>query len=204
MADGFLERVFQDYDYIRTQRPSRMEHIAPASTPASFTPANDDRPPWVEPPPKAEKPPTVADVASQDTDGFAKLMGGALALRGIQSQAAQAVNYNTLRTAPEFEALAEPLLGGEGAIASVAERVALGAAEIVPGIALGALAVSAVDQLSRNEYRNSAVKPGEVTFVVDGKAVPAKTFHEAPPEARVKIEAPSGRRNRPRSRVREP
>ena len=70
-----------------------MEHIAPASTPASFRPANDDRPPWVEPPPKAEKPPTVSDVASQDTDGFAKLMGGALALRGIQSQAAKAVNY---------------------------------------------------------------------------------------------------------------
>ena len=94
---GFLERVFQDYDYIRTQRPSRMQHIAPASTPASFKPKPDDTPPWVEPPkaenpPMAEKPTTVTDVASQDNDGFAKLMGAGLAMRGIQSQAAQAVN----------------------------------------------------------------------------------------------------------------
>ena len=66
----------------------------------------------------------------------------------------------------------------------------MGAAEIVPGIALGALGVSAVDQLMRNEYKNSAVKPGEVTFEVDGKKVPAKTFHETPPE-NVKIEAPT-------------
>ena len=93
---GFLERVFQDYDYIRTHRPSRMEHIAPASTPASFKPKPDDTPPWVEPP-KEEKPPTVTDVASQDNAGFAKLMGGALAIKGLQSQAAQAVNYNALR-----------------------------------------------------------------------------------------------------------
>ena len=153
---GFLERVFQDYDYIRTQRPSRMEHIAPASTPASFKPKPDDTPPWVEPPkaenpPMAEKPPTVTDVASQDNDGFAKIMGGSLAIKGLQSQAAQAVNYNALRTAPEFEALPEPLLGGDAAIVSAAEGVALGAAEIVPGIALGALAVSAVDRLERNQ-----------------------------------------------------
>ena len=44
---GFLERVFQDYDYIRTHRPSRLETLAPASTPASKP---DDHPPWVEPP----------------------------------------------------------------------------------------------------------------------------------------------------------
>ena len=50
--------------------------------------------------------------------------------------------------------------------------------------------MSAVDQLMRNEYKNSAVKPGAVTFEVDGKAVPAKTFHETPPE-KVKIEAPT-------------
>ena len=77
---GFLERVFQDYDYIRTQRPSRMEHIAPASTPASFKPKPDDTPPWVEPPkaekpPMEEKPPTVADVASQDNAGFCEAHG---------------------------------------------------------------------------------------------------------------------------------
>lgn len=185
---GFLERVFQDYDYIRTHRTSRLEPLAPASTPAAIKP--DDHPPWVEPSPKAEKPPTVADVANQDTDGFAKLMGGALAIKGLQSQAAQAVNYNALRVAPEFEALAEPLLGETG-IAAAAEGVALGAAEIVPGIALGALGVSAVDQLMRNEYRNSAVKPGEVMFEVDGKKVPAKTFHETAPETKVKIEAPT-------------
>ena len=184
---GFLERVFQDYDYIRTHRPSRLETLAPASTPAAIKP--DDHPPWVEPP-KENKEPTVDTVASQDTDGFAKLMGGSLAIKGLQSQAAQAVNYNALRTAPEFEALAEPLLGETG-LATAAEGVALGAAEIVPGIALGALGVSAVDKLSRNEYRNSAVKPGEVTFEVDGKVVPAKTFHETAPETKVKIEAPT-------------
>ena len=104
---GFLERVSQDYDYIRTHRPSRLETLAPASTPASKP---DDHPPWVEPP-KENKEPTVDTVASQDTDGFAKLMGGSLAIKGLQSQAAQAVNYNALRTAPEFEALAEPLEG---------------------------------------------------------------------------------------------
>ena len=192
---GFLERVFQDYDYIKTHRPSRLEPLAPASTPPIKP---DDHPPWVSPPEAptsspAIKPddPPVDPMSSKDNDGFAKLMGAGLAMRGIQSQATQAVNYNALRTAPEFEALAEPLLGGDAAIASAAEGVALGAAEIVPGIALGALAVSAVDRLERNEYRNSAVKPGEVTFLVDGKVVPAKTFHEAPPEAKVKIEAPT-------------
>ena len=51
--------------------------------------------------------------------------------------------------------------------------------------------MSAVDKLSRNEYRNSAVQPGEVTFEVDGKVVPAKTFHETAPETKVKIEAPT-------------
>ena len=191
---GFLERVFQDYDYIKTHRPSRLEPLAPASTPPIKP---DDPPPWVSPEApaatpaiKPDDPPPVDPMSSKDTGGFAKVMGAGLAIRGIQSQAAQAVNYNALRSAPEFEALAEPLLG-EAAVTSVAEGVALGAAELVPGIALGAMGVSVVDQLMRNEYRNSAVKPGEVTFVVDGKAVPAKTFHEAPPEARVKIEAPT-------------
>ena len=76
---GFLERVFQDYDYIRTHRPSRLETLAPASTPASKP---DDHPPWVEPPKEnKEDPPSVDIVASQDTDGFAKLMGGSLAIK---------------------------------------------------------------------------------------------------------------------------
>ena len=129
-------------------------------------------------------------MSSKDTGGLAKLMGAGLAIKGIQSQAAHAVNYNALRAAPEFEALAEPLLG-EAAIPAAAQGVALGAAELVPGIALGAMGVSAVDQLMRNEYRNSAVKPGEVTFEVDGKASAAKTFHETAPEGKVKIEAPT-------------
>jgi hypothetical protein len=35
-----------------------------------------------------------------------------------------------------------------------------------------------LERAERNQYKNSPVQPGEVTFEVDGKQVPAKTFHQ--------------------------
>ena len=64
---------------------------------------------------------------------------------------------------------------------SVLGGAAMGVADLVPEIAVGALATSGLDYLMRNEYRNSPVQPGEVTFQVDGKDVPAKTFHHQEP-----------------------
>jgi len=85
---GFLERVFQDYD-------SRLEPLAPASTPASLKP--DDPPPWVEPP-KAEDPPRVADqysgiTAAEHAEGVLKKNLGydpAKSWRDIDADSAEA------------------------------------------------------------------------------------------------------------------
>ena len=100
---GFLERVFQDYDYIRNHRPSRLEPLAPASTPASLKPAStpaslkpDDPPPWVEPP--KEDPPRVADqysgiTAAEHAEGVLKKNLGydpAKSWRDIDADSAEA------------------------------------------------------------------------------------------------------------------
>ena len=148
--------------------------------PSSLEPA--DMPPW-SPEPTVSKPtetPTEDGLTTAEEDensrDFGKVVGGALALRGIQSQ----TSVNALRAAPQWQGLAEPLLGeaAEGVGTAAAEGVA-GVSELIPELAVGGLGVMALDKLERNEYHNSAVEPGEVTFEVDGKKVPAKTFHNA-------------------------
>ena len=178
MKPGFLEKVFAQYDHIMTHRrnqlPPSIEHEP------SPAPAHSDEPPWVPPQDptnkQAEETPAQAGLRQAETDdsasGFGKLVGGALALRGIQSQ----TSVNALRAAPGFEALAEPLLGDAAGGVAATEGVA-GLAELIPELAVGGLGVMAFDKLDRSEYHNSPVKPGEVMFEVDGKKVPAKTFH---------------------------
>ena len=175
MKRGFLEKVFAQYDNILSHRHNQLPpSVEPAPAPNH---APSDQPPWVSPdvnPPEEDKLPTVTPAqaglaAAQDTSGFAKLGGGALAIRGIQSQTALA--------APGFEALSEPLLGrAAGGVA--ATEGAAGLMEFIPELAVGGLGVMAFDKLDRSEYRNSPVKSGEVMFEVDGKKVPAKTFHD--------------------------
>ena len=99
-----------------------------------------------DPTPKpAEETPAQAGLRQAETDdsasGFGKLVGGALALRGIQSQ----TSVNALRAAPGFEALAEPLLGD--AAGGVAATSAVGLAELIPELAVGGLGVMAFDKL---------------------------------------------------------
>ena len=189
MKPGFLEKVFAQYDYILSHRrnelpPSVVQKPNTPSTPgappadnsAPEQPAHDE-PPWASPAdksaPSTQTPAQAGLAAAQDTNGFAKLVGGALAIRGIQGQ----TSINALRAAPGFEALAEPLLG-EAAGGVAATEGAAGLMELIPELAVGGLGVMALDKLQRNEYRNSPVTPGEVMFVVDGKKVPAKTFHD--------------------------
>jgi hypothetical protein len=191
MRRSYLEHALKQYDHIMTHRLQAPPPVESSPTLSNLEP---DEPPWHSPDPdSAAKPtesPTQTELQAAEEDyagsSVAKLAGGAMALRGIQSQTA----VSALRNAPAWESLAEPLLG-EAAEGTIATAGAAGLSELLPGLALGALGVSAVDRLSRNEYKNSAVKPGEVTFVVDGKAVPAKTFHETPPERKVKIEPPT-------------
>ena len=191
MKRSYLEQSLTQFDHILVHRLTTPPPIESTPTPSNPKP---DEPPWHSPDPASAAKPTETPaqaglrVAQEDNQktGVAKLAGAAMALRGIQGQTA----VSALRNAPAWESLAEPLLG-EAAEGTMATAGAAGLSELLPGLALGALGVSAVDRLSRNEYKNSAVKPGEVTFVVDGKAVPAKTFHETPPERKVKIEPPT-------------
>ena len=207
-----LSRFFRQVDRLGTsrspalnaQKSSTEESVVAAPT----TPIDDARPS------------SAPDPLLQDNNGFAKLVGGALAIRGARIQPAISLRGNTLGRFgvsselaagdPAFgEALAadraesmarmrryvSPAL--EAADAGFADAVAadsaavmgesilgesiagagLGLADLVPEIAVGALATSGLDYLMRHEYHNSPVQPGEVTFEVDGKTVPAKTFH---------------------------
>ena len=176
MKRSYLEQALTQYDHIvshRLQAPPPVESIP---VPSNHTPA--DEPPWHSPDsdsvatPPTETPAQAGLAAAEDKNGFGKLAGGALALRGIHSQ----TSINALRAAPGFEALAEPLLG-EAAGGAVATEGAAGLMELIPELAVGGLGVMAFDKLDRSEYHNSPVKPGEVMFEVDGKKVPAKTFH---------------------------
>ena len=189
MKRSYLEQALRQYDHIlihRTPRPPPIEPSHPSN------PAPADEPPWHTPEtaePPAETPAQAGlRVAQEDNarSGVAKLAGSALALRGIQS----ATSVNALRATPAWGSLAQPLLGEAAEGAAATEGVA-GLSELIPELAVGALGVTALDKLERNEYHNSPVKPGEVSFEVDGKTVPAKTFHETPSEGNVKIEAPT-------------
>ena len=186
---GGLEKLFAQYDHIvheghlASAKPSPIE---PNPSPSNPPP---DEPPWWSPDemdeaaaPKAiETLPAPDPLENGASGGFGKLVGSGLAIRAIQSQAGQATARGaaaSLRSAlPE---LAEPLLGDAAAAigTSAAETAALGAADILPGIALGAMTYAGLERAERNQYKNSPVQPGEVTFEVDGKQVPAKTFHQ--------------------------
>ena len=115
---------------------------------------------------------------TQNDVGIGQLLGAGLAIKGMQSQLAQ----NSLRaTLPE---LAEPLLGGEAAVA--AEAVA---PTLLPGLGLGMAGIAGLNYLEDNMPKEqdfmTAVQPGEVSFEVDGKTVPARTFHQANPPTKV-------------------
>jgi hypothetical protein len=193
---GGLEKLFAQYDRIvshgsRGAASAKPSPIEPNPSPSNPPPA--DEPPWWSPEDldtkKNEEPvqnlPAPDPLTDGASGGFAKLIGAPLAIKALQSQAAP--SYNALRTAPEWETLAEPLLGegaAEGAAIGAAEAAeggfALAAPELIPALALGAMGYAALDKAERNQYRNSAVQPGEVTFEVDGKQVPAKTFGNEP------------------------
>ena len=180
---GGIERVFAQYDRITSHHPPDHEmHKDEPEAKKDPPHVPGDEPPWHSP----EDKPVPATALPPDplengaSGGFGKLVGSGLAIRAIQSQA-----QNSLRAAlPE---LAEPLLGEAGA--AVAEGAALGIADLAPGLALGAMTYAGLERAERNQYKNSAVEPGELTFEVDGKQVPAKTFHK--PEATVSLAAVS-------------
>ena len=179
---GGIERVFAQYDRITSHHPPEEAHEenkpdAPKDQPKPDEPKDqpkpDDEPPWWSPDDQqAQQVPVTAlppdPLENGASGGFGKLVGSGLAIRAIQAQ-------SSLRAAlPE---LAEPLLGEAGAAA--AEGAALGIADLAPGLALGAMTYAGLKRAERNQYKNSAVEPGEVTFEVDGKSVPAKTFHQS-------------------------
>lgn len=166
MPPGGFEKVFAQYDRIVTRHPFNFPHEpdGPANAPATAAP---DEPPWAMPPdvPMSDEKPTYSD-------GFAKLLGtGALA----------ATMPKALQASDGLEALAEPLLGGAAEAGIVEAGAAIG---LLPGLALGAAGVSAFNYLEDNMPKEESfltpVQPGEVSFEVDGKPVPAKTFHETP------------------------
>jgi hypothetical protein len=99
---------------------------------------------------------------------------------------------NALRSSlPE---LAEPLLG-EAAVATEAAA----APTLLPGIGLGMAGIGGLnyveDNMPKEQDFMTAVQPGEVTFEVDGKTVPAKTFHQANPPAKVEKQPVSFKRD---------
>jgi len=127
----------------------------------------------VEPPRVPDDTPSQPSGMQSDV-GIGQLIGAGLAIKGAQSQ----LGMNSLRASlPE---LAEPLLG-EAAIATEAAA----APTLLPGLGLGMAGIAGLnyveDNMPKEQDFMTAVKPGEVTFEVDGKTVPAKTFQADPP-----------------------
>ena len=174
---GFLENVFAQYDHIvsRHAHPPMTSDDAPSSQPpeeAKIEGAGD------APAPQMTSDDTLSQPSGMQSDvGVGQLIGAGLAIKGAQSQ----LGMNSLRASlPE---LAEPLLG-EAAIATEAA-----APTLLPGIGLGMAGIAGLnyleDNMPKEEDFMTAVKPGEVTFEVDGNTVPARTFHQANPPAKV-------------------
>jgi len=194
---GGLEKLFAQYDYI--VHGNHVESAKPSPIEPNPSPSNPppDDPPWWSPDEMdedASKPqapiqtlPAPDPLDNGASGGFGKLVGSGLAIRAIHSQAGQATARGAVASLrSSLPDLAEPLLGdaAEAFGTTAAETAALGAADILPGIALGAMTYAGLERAERNQYKNSPVEPGEVTFEVDGKQVPAKTFHQT--EAKVK------------------
>jgi O6-methylguanine-DNA--protein-cysteine methyltransferase len=192
---GGLEKLFAQYDNIRSHGRHEFAPSPIEPNPSPKNPPPADEPPWWSPDKMDEEAaatPATGPVPSPLEDGasggFGKLAGSGLAIRAIQSQAGTTARGAVASLRSALPELAEPLLG-EGAAATAAELapgLALGAADLVPGLALGAMTHAGLARAERNQYKNSAVQPGEVSFEVDGKKVPAKTFHT--PEAKTSPE----------------
>ena len=192
---GRLEKLFAQYDNIRSHGRHEFAPSPIEPNPSPKNPPPADEPPWWSPDKMDEEAaatPATGPVPSPLEDGasggFGKLAGSGLAIRAIQSQAGTTARGAVASLRSALPELAEPLLG-EGAAAAAADLapgLALGAADLVPGLALGAMTYAGLERAERNQYKNSAVQPGEVSFEVDGKQVPAKTFQT--PEAKASPE----------------
>ena len=174
---GFLENVFAQYDRIVSRHPH-----------PPLQPPSDDNPPSMPPDEgkiagnnAPESPGVQNDVPSppiaQNDVGLGQLLGAGLAIKGMQTQFTQ----SSLRAAlPE---LAEPLLG-EAAVAAEAA-----APTIIPGLGLGVAGIAGLnyleDHMPKEQDFMTAVQPDEVSFEVDGKVLPARTFHQVNPPAKV-------------------
>ena len=185
---GGLEKLFAQYDNIRSHGRHEFAPSPIEPNPSPKNPPPADEPPWWSPDKMDEEaaatsatgpvPDPLEDGAS---GGFGKLAGSGLAIRDIQSQAGTTARGAAASLRSALPELAEPLLG-EGAAAAAADLapgLALGAADLVPGLALGAMTYAGLERAKRNQYKNSTVQPGELTFEVDGKNVPAKTFSDS-------------------------
>ena len=98
---------------------------------------------------------------------------------------------NSLRASlPE---LAEPLLGEAAIVAEVA------APTLLPGLGLGMAGIAGLnyveDHMRKEQDDFTAVKAGEVTFEVDGKTVPAKTFHHMNQPSKVESQSVTFKRD---------
>ena len=179
---GFLENVFAQYDRIVSRHPHASLPAPTDDNPPSAPPeepkGGDDAPQ-----PTPEAPIDVPSLAQNDA-GVGQLLGAGLAIKGMQSEFAP----SSLRSAlPE---LAEPLLGGgEAALGEAAVAAEAAAPTLLPGLGLGMAGIAGLNYLEDNMPKEqdfmTAVQPDEVSFEVDGKTVPAKTFHQAGPPAKV-------------------
>ena len=178
---GFLENVFAQYDRIVSRHPHPSTALPADDLPPSMPPeepkGGDDAP---KPAPEAPIDVPTQALAQNDV-GIGQLLGAGLAIKGMQSEFAP----SSLRAVlPE---LAEPLLGGGEA--ALGEAAAAAAPTLFPGLALGAAGIAGLnyveDNMPKEQDFMTAVQPDEVSFEVDGKTVPAKTFHQASPPAKV-------------------
>ena len=172
---GFLENVFAQYDRIVSRHPHApmaADDARPSQPPEDAKiEGGDDA--AVEPPRMPDDTPSHPSGLQSDV-GIGQLIGAGLAINGAQSQ----LGMNSLRASlPE---LAEPLLG-EAAVATEAAA----ASTLLPGLGLGMAGIAGLnyveDNMPKEQDFMTAVQPGEVSFEVDGKPVPAKTFHHDPP-----------------------
>ena len=181
LPSGGLRQYFKQYDTVMYHL--RHDHPEPHD---DGNPPPDDNPPWWTPDEgkidkgdgeshRNDAPPKPSGV--QNDVGLGQLIGAGLAIKGAQSQLVQ----NSLRaTLPE---LAEPLLGEAAVVAEAA------APTLLPGIGLGLAGIAGLNYLEDNMPKEqdfmTPVQDGEVSFEVDGKVVPAKTFHQKSPPVEV-------------------
>jgi len=188
---GGLEKLFAQYDYIRSHGRHEIAP-SPKPPPSPNNPPPADEPPWA--PDKKDEGaaatpatgPVPNPLEDEASGGFGKLAGSGLAIRAIQSQAGTTARGAVASLRSALPELAEPLLGegvaataAEGAAATAAEfapGLAIGAPELIPALALGAMTYAGLERAERNQYKNSAVQPGEVSFDVAAKRFQPRRF----------------------------